>query len=381
MTGATAKPTSDGSSIGAAAGSSDPLSCQGVTVRFGGLVAVSKVDLTVPPATIVGLVGPNGAGKSTLFGVLSGLLRPTQGRVLLDGQDVTDTRPQTRAARGLARTFQHPELFTGLTIRDHLVLAHRAKHSKRRIWADAFTMGSLRPGAQTEQESVDELIDMLGLRPVADRSAMGLPLGIARLVELGRALAVSPRVLLLDEPSSGLDSAESGQFEVVLRRVAEERGSSVLLVEHDVELVMRLSSTVYVLDFGALLASGSPSDRLEPCSIGWTARSRRSLPTVLTIRTASIARSPCVIPRRPSSCHHVPAPCRVKQRRRRPRCETVTCRSSPNAAAWLGRRLPAITGVPWWRPISAASNGLSVMGCDPTPIGVEQPRSRLPSAH
>ncbi|HEX4431170.1 MAG TPA: ATP-binding cassette domain-containing protein [Frankiaceae bacterium] len=232
----------------------------GVTVRFGGLVAVRDVSLALPPAGIVGLVGPNGAGKSTLFAVLSGLLRPTSGRVLLDGEDITDTRPQVRAARGLSRTFQHPELFVGMTIRDHLVIAHRAKHSKRRILSDAFTMGSLRKAPKAETETIDELIELLGLTGIAGRSAVGLPLGVARLVELGRALAATPRVLLLDEPSSGLDSAETQRFEAVLRRVARERDISVLLVEHDVELVMRLCSTVNVLDFGALLASGTPAD-------------------------------------------------------------------------------------------------------------------------
>jgi branched-chain amino acid transport system ATP-binding protein len=236
------------------------LECVGVTVRFGGLVAVRDVSISLPAGEIVGLVGPNGAGKSTLFGVLSGLLRPWQGKVVLDEEDITDARPQLRAARGLARTFQHPELFYGMTIRDHLVIAYRAKHAKRRIWSDAFTLGSLRPASKQEQESVDELLEMVGLAALADHSAVGLPLGIARLVELGRALAASPTVLLLDEPSSGLDSSETQRFESVLRRIAEERDISVLLVEHDVELVMRLCSTIHVLDFGALLASGPPAE-------------------------------------------------------------------------------------------------------------------------
>jgi ABC-type branched-subunit amino acid transport system ATPase component len=236
------------------------LACYGVTVRFGGLAALRDVDLAVLPASIVGLVGPNGAGKSTLFGVMSGLVRPSRGRVLLSGEDVTDTRPQVRAARGLARTFQHPELFAGLTVREHLVLAHRAKYAKRRIWSDILTMGSLRAGDPDERTRVDELIDLLGLGPVAAHPALGLPLGWARLVEVGRALAASPTVLLLDEPSSGLDSSETEQFESTLRQVMVERGISVLLVEHDVELVMRISSTVYVLDFGALIASGPPEE-------------------------------------------------------------------------------------------------------------------------
>jgi branched-chain amino acid transport system ATP-binding protein len=236
----------------------DRLSCSGVTVRFGGLVAVNNAGLAVQPGKIVGLVGPNGAGKSTLFGVLSGLIKPSQGTVLLDGKDITHARPQLRAAGGLARTFQHPELFTGLTVREHLVLAYRAKHAKGRVLSDLFTLGALRRASRAENNNVDELLEFVGLADAADRSALGLPLGMARLVELGRALAASPTVLLLDEPSSGLDTAETDAFEAVLQRIAADRGISILLVEHDVELVMRLSSTVNVLDFGSMIATGTP---------------------------------------------------------------------------------------------------------------------------
>lgn len=241
------------------------LECSAVTVHFGGLVALKDVDLSVPASTIVGLVGPNGAGKSTLFGVLSGLLRPTRGRVSMDGDDVTAARPQVRASRGLARTFQHPEIFSGLTVREHLVLAHRVRHARSRIWSDLFTMGSLRPPTREEQSEVDELIELMGIGAIAHRPASGLPLGSARLVELGRALASSPTVLLLDEPSSGLDSTETAQFESTLTRVARDRGISVLLVEHDVELVMRMCDRVDVLDFGVLIASGTPEQvRSDP---------------------------------------------------------------------------------------------------------------------
>ncbi len=245
--------------------SGNRLECTGVTVRFGGLVALRDVDVAVPAGQIVGLVGPNGAGKSTLFGVMSGLLAPSAGRVILHGRDVTAARPQVRATLGLARTFQHPELFSGLTVRQHLTLAYRVRNEKRRVWSDLFTLGSLRRPSAEELAQVEELIDLVGMKHIADRPALGLPLGSARLVELGRALACSPSVLLLDEPSSGLDSTETEQFEQTLRRVARERGISVLLVEHDVELVMRLSSTVYVLDFGALIASGGPEQvRADP---------------------------------------------------------------------------------------------------------------------
>jgi ABC-type branched-subunit amino acid transport system ATPase component len=253
-----AETRSDGG--GTTAVAANRLECYGVTVRFGGLLAVSDVDLEVPAGAIVGLVGPNGAGKSTLFGVVSGLTRPTSGRVVLEGEDVTGARPQVRAARGLARTFQHPEIFGGLTVRQHLVLAYRVRNAKSRVWSDLFTMGALRPVAADEKDRVDELIGLLGLEALADSPALGLPLGSSRLVEVGRALATDPTVLLLDEPSSGLDSTETEQFEQTLRRVATERGISVLLVEHDVELVMRLCSTIYVLDFGALIASGTPAE-------------------------------------------------------------------------------------------------------------------------
>src|SRR3954470_18640534 len=236
------------------------LACTGVTVRVGGLVALNDVALSVPAAEIVGLVGPNGAGKSTLFGVLSGLLRPAAGRVTLDGQDITTTVPRVRAMRGLARTFQHPELFAGLTVRDHLVLADRARHARGRIVSDLVTMGSLHRVSADEVTRVDGLLRLLDLERVAHLPAVGLPLGTARLVELGRALATAPTVLLLDEPSSGLDSAETEQFEATLRRTAADSGTSVLLVEHDVDLVMRMCSRVYVLDFGVLIAAGTPSE-------------------------------------------------------------------------------------------------------------------------
>lgn len=236
------------------------LAAHEVTVRFGGLRALSDVSIEVPPGSIVGLVGPNGAGKTTLFGVLSGLLRPSAGRVTLRGEDITEVSPQARARMGLARTFQQPELFMGLTVREHLVLGHRVRFARTRLWRDMFNPIALFLPTRQEDERVDSLIDLLELRPVADVPVAALPLGTSRLVEVGRALATRPDVLLLDEPLSGLDLRAAENLSAVFRRVVDnaEHQVSLLLVEHDVAAVLALSSSIFVLDFGELIASGNP---------------------------------------------------------------------------------------------------------------------------
>ncbi|MDT4892088.1 MAG: branched-chain amino acid transport system ATP-binding protein [Pseudonocardiales bacterium] len=241
------------------------LSAENVVVRFGGVVACNDVSLSVPPDSIVGLIGPNGAGKTTLFSVLSGLRRPTSGRVYLDGNDVTKATPQSRVRQGLGRTFQHPEVFAEMSVREHLVVADRTREGTRRVWTDMVTGRGLRPKNPGEDERVGGLMDSLGLGGVANASVASLPLGMLRLVELGRALAAEPSVLLLDEPSSGLDTAETAHVVGMLRRTVAERGVSLLLVEHDVALVMDLCEYIYVLDFGSLIAQGKPDDiRRDP---------------------------------------------------------------------------------------------------------------------
>jgi branched-chain amino acid transport system ATP-binding protein len=229
-----------------------------ITVRFGGLVALSDVSIAVPPASIIGLVGPNGAGKTTLFGVLSGLLRPQEGDVYLMGRRVTRAAPSKRARLGLARTFQQLELFLGLTVREHVTLGYRVRAERNRLWSDLVTAGALHPTSAGEQQRVDQLLDLLGLRGVADRPASALPLGFARRVEVARALATGPSVVLLDEPSSGLDIKETAQLAAALRTVVDEERVSLLLVEHDVAMVLGLSSEVAVLDFGVRIAYGTP---------------------------------------------------------------------------------------------------------------------------
>jgi ABC-type branched-subunit amino acid transport system ATPase component len=230
----------------------------GVSVHFGGITALSSVSLSVSANSIVGLVGPNGAGKSTFFSVVSGLRRPDSGHVALFGENVTKATPQVRCRMGLGRTFQQPELFVGLTVREHLALAHRVRHSPSRLWKDMFAAGCLRRPAPAEVERVDQLVDLLHLGDVASSQVTALPLGTTCLVEVGRALATSPSLVLLDEPLAGLDSQETERLGEALSRTVREENVSFLLVEHDVAMVLRLSQKIYVLDFGLIIAEGTP---------------------------------------------------------------------------------------------------------------------------
>ena len=240
------------------------LAAEGVSVNFGGLLALDRVSLAVPAGAIVGLIGPNGAGKSTFFGVLSGLIRPGHGAVSIDGDDVTRASPQVRAHRGIARTFQRLELFGELTVREHLVVAYRAGARRgirsllRTLPLDLIGLGN-RP-VPGERDTIARILTTLGLQDVADVSARTIGLGTGRLVEVGRALATRPRVLLLDEPSSGLDARETAELAATLRQVRDDEGTSLLLVEHNVDLVLGLADTVTVLDFGQVIAAGAPQE-------------------------------------------------------------------------------------------------------------------------
>lgn len=236
------------------------LAASDITVRFGGLTALSSVSIEVQPGHIAGLVGPNGAGKSTLLAVLSGLLRANSGRVQLHGHDITNASCRSRASKGLARTFQQPELFMGLTVREHLMLAHRARVAPRRLWRDMLDPRSLLPAGKDETERVDQLLELLRLTRVEKAPVAALPLGILRLVEVGRALASDPQVLLLDEPLSGLDIKASENLLTVFRQIVDQTDHqlSLIMVEHDVAAVLALSDIVFVLDFGERIAVGPP---------------------------------------------------------------------------------------------------------------------------
>jgi branched-chain amino acid transport system ATP-binding protein len=229
------------------------LSAQGITKRFEGILALDKVQLAVDEGECVGLIGPNGAGKSTLFDCLTGRLVPDSGRMTFQGGPLNGMSGTARARLGLARTFQRMELFTGMTATDHLLVAIQARSGRGRLWRDLLGRG--RPSA-AERSRAAEIVDMVGLAPCADRPVESLTLGQARLVELGRALACEPALLFLDEPSSGLDRTEADAMASVLERVRAASGMAILLIEHDVPLVRRLASRLYVLDAGRLVASG-----------------------------------------------------------------------------------------------------------------------------
>jgi branched-chain amino acid transport system ATP-binding protein len=212
-----------------------------VSVRFGGRMALQDVSLRAEAGTITGLIGPNGAGKTTLFNVICGLQPPTTGEVQIAGTDVTKLAPFKRARRGLARTFQRLEPFGLLTVRENVRLA--ADVAKR----------------QGPDDLADQLLARLGIADLADQRADRLPTGQARVLELARALATDPKVLLLDEPASGQDEGETAAFSVVLREVAAD-GVAVVLVEHDIQLVMDVCSQIHVLDLGRVLASGAAAE-------------------------------------------------------------------------------------------------------------------------
>lgn len=235
-----------------------------VTVTYGGLRAVDDVSLRVPHGALVGLIGPNGAGKTTLFNAVTGVVRPVSGRVRAFGRDVTDWPPHRRARLGIGRTFQRLELFGSLTVEENLVVALESHWNRGNLLTDLF---ALPPTVETRAAALARAREVLGALRIAewaDARAADVPLGVARLVELGRALCLAPRLLLLDEPSSGLRAGEREHLAHVLRGVAAD-GAGVLLVEHDMAFVLRLCDEVYVFDFGRLIAHGSPAEvRADP---------------------------------------------------------------------------------------------------------------------
>ena len=241
------------------------LTARGVVRHFGGVLAVDGVDLSVPPGRITALVGPNGAGKSTLFDCLSGTLRPDAGRVILAGKDIARLPDYRRARLGLARTFQQLSIFPGLTVAENV-----------RVGAEGRPGGTVRgliglpdpgPARRAAALATDRALRLAGLSALRDHPVSDLPTGTLRMVELARALAGSPRVLLLDEPAAGLDAAEAARLAAVLRALSAE-GMALLLVEHDVDLVAELADTVCVMAAGRVVARGPAAAVLADPAVG-----------------------------------------------------------------------------------------------------------------
>ena len=229
------------------------LVAHGITKQFGGIVALDHVDMEVGAGEAVGVVGPNGAGKTTLFNCLFGLEAPDEGTVVFDGRRIDRLPVWKRSRLGIGRTFQRMELFEGMTVADHLLVAEQASSGTVRIWRDLLHRGGPSP---TELRRVEEVLELLGLADLAGRPVDSLDLGHARLVELGRAMMGTPRLLMLDEPSSGLDAEDTARLATILGETRRSTGVAVVLVEHDLTLVESAVDRLYVLNFGEVLASG-----------------------------------------------------------------------------------------------------------------------------
>ena len=230
------------------------LNLESISVNFGGHIAVNELSLTIDPGTITGLIGPNGAGKTTLFNVISGLLAPSSGRVLFADRDITSLAPHKRARIGIGRTFQRLELFNSLTVIDNLRVSIETSNQWKTS-REAMSGSSM-------NAKINKILDLTGLNSVRNAMASEIPTGQARLVELARALVLSPNLLLLDEPASGQNDEETERFGQLLRELCNS-GISIFLVEHDMSLVMNTCDQVNVLDFGTVIAKGTPTEIQE----------------------------------------------------------------------------------------------------------------------
>ena len=232
---------------------------EGVSKRFGGVVAVQDVSLEVPRGAIVSIIGPNGAGKTSLLNMISGFYKPDTGRVVLEGRDITQKKPSDIAALGIARTFQNIALFSGLTVLDNLMLGRHVR-MKSGVLASVIYWGMAQKEDIAHREACEEIIDFLKLQDLRKQQTSALAYGLRKRVELGRALALEPSVLLLDEPMGGMNQDEKEDMARYILDVNQERGVTVVLIEHDMGVVMDISDHVVVLDRGRRIAAGTPEE-------------------------------------------------------------------------------------------------------------------------
>jgi branched-chain amino acid transport system ATP-binding protein len=244
-------------------GPAEVLRAEGLGVRFGGVSALQDVDLGVGGGEIVGVIGPNGAGKSTLFDAISGFVTPTSGTVVAFGEDVTALPPEARARRGLVRSFQNVQLFSAMTVREVIALALERTASDLGGVASALWLPGARRLQRRQQRRVDNLLDGLGLRGNAEQFIGELSTGTRRIVDLACLLAAEPRLLLLDEPSSGLAQSETEELGPLIGRIAKEAGCSILVIEHDLPLVSAIATRMVAMDQGRVIADGPPGAVVE----------------------------------------------------------------------------------------------------------------------
>ncbi len=239
--------------------STNALTAERITIKFGGLTAVDDVSFTIPEAGVVSLIGPNGAGKTTFFNVLTGLYKPTSGSVHLGEREITAEPPHKIAGWGMARTFQNIRLFGLMTAEENVMVAMHA-HLKSGLLSTVFGAPWQRKEEHAAHDFARELLDFVGIGKHSDDYARNLSYGDQRRLEIARALALRPKVLLLDEPTAGMNPQESSRFVEFVPRIRTEQHVGVLLIEHDMSVVMRLSERITVLDQGAKIAEGSPED-------------------------------------------------------------------------------------------------------------------------
>ena len=233
------------------------LSLEGVTRRFGGLVAVDAIDLDVAEGGVTAVIGPNGAGKTTLFNLISGFQTPNAGRIVFAGEDITTRLPEQIAASGLVRTFQLVQLFQNLSVLENVQVGCHL-HTRGGVFSALMRNRATRETEREVEARARELLDLVGLEGAAESEASALAYGQQRLLEIARALAAKPKLLLLDEPAAGLSADESKRLSAAIRDIAR-RGTTVLLIEHDMKLVMNTADTIAVLDFGRKIAEGTPA--------------------------------------------------------------------------------------------------------------------------
>jgi branched-chain amino acid transport system ATP-binding protein len=238
------------------------LIAENITVKFGGLTAVSDVSFTIPENSVVSLIGPNGAGKTTFFNVLTGLYKPTEGWVGLGDQDITGLPTHRISAMGLARTFQNIRLFGSMTAEENVMVAMHS-HMKAGVASTVFGTRSQRREEREALDNARELLDFLGLSGFGNEYARNLPYGNQRRLEVARALALKPKVLLLDEPTAGMNPREKEDLADLIGGIKEKLGVSILLIEHHIDFVRRVSERITVLDRGAKIAEGSPDEVLS----------------------------------------------------------------------------------------------------------------------